>query len=66
VNVMNVATHPRAPGRLGTFSPFVGAEKYAAVRKETLREERNARPPEFGCVDWYLYPVNRNPRQAER
>ena len=66
MNVMNVVTHPRAPGPLGTFSPFVGMEKYAAVRKETPPEERNAGPAEFGCVDWYLYPVNRKPRKTER
>jgi hypothetical protein len=41
-------------------------EKYAAVRKETPPEERNAGPAEFGCVDWYLYPVNRKPRKTER
>ena len=64
VIAVNVATQPRAQGTLNPFD--LDTEQHAAARKEASRTERNARPAEVGCVDWYLYPVNRKPRQSER
>jgi hypothetical protein len=51
------ATQPRAPGRLVTLNPFeLGASS---------RESRGpVSPPDVGCVDWYLYPVERKARPA--
>jgi hypothetical protein len=68
VNVIavNVATHARAPGRLGILNPFDLGTEQSAARKEAWREDRKPGPADVGCVDWYLYPVNRSPRQAER
>jgi hypothetical protein len=64
---VNIATQPRTPGRLRTLNPFdLGREKNRTARKESSREERrSASPLDLGCVDWYLYPVSRKPRQSE-
>lgn len=56
------ATQPRVPGRLVTLNPFeLGASS---------RASETASPPDLGCVDWYLYPVNGKappaPRSAPR
>ena len=52
--VVNVATEPR--NRALPVTPerfdFGSGEESAA---------HNIQPAELGCVDWYLYPVNRNP-----
>jgi hypothetical protein len=43
-------------------------EKESAARKPPPGrerrdvEERNIHGADLGCVDWYLYPVDRNPR----
>jgi hypothetical protein len=51
------ATQPRVPGRLVTLDPFeLGASSRAS--RET------ASPPDLGCVDWYLYPVNGKPQST--
>jgi hypothetical protein len=54
VLVVNVATAPRNPDRPVTpesFDPGTGKESAA----------HNIHPADLGCVDWYLYPVNRKP-----
>jgi hypothetical protein len=51
---------PRTPGRLLTLNPFeLGTEKDSSPRGAT------GSAPDVGCVDWYLYPVNRKPRAPE-
>jgi hypothetical protein len=35
--------------------PLGGAERGASG-------ERNVHPADLGCVDWYLYPVDRTPK----
>lgn len=52
---MITATQPRAPGRLVTLDPF---ELGAPCRKDG----EAASLLDLGCVDWYLYPVNRKAR----
>jgi hypothetical protein len=45
----------------------LGTEKDSAVRKPLrgaergASGERNVHPADLGCVDWYLYPVDRTP-----
>jgi len=45
----------------------LGTEKDSAVRKPLRGAERGAsgersvHPADLGCVDWYLYPVDRTP-----
>ena len=54
---MHAATQRRTPGRLVTLDPFeLATEKNFAAG----RALENA--PDVGCVDWYLYPVNRKAR----
>jgi hypothetical protein len=49
----------RTPGRLVTLNPFeLGTDKDSSPRAATSA-------PNVGCVDWYLYPVNRKPRAPE-
>jgi hypothetical protein len=51
------ATQPRVPGRLMTLDPFeLGSSCRESVAYQT--------PLELGCVDWYLYPVNRKAVQT--
>jgi hypothetical protein len=51
---------PRTTGRLVTLNPFeLGTEKDSSPRAAT------GSAVNVGCVDWYLYPVNRNPRAPE-
>ena len=66
VNVIavNVATQPRAQRTLNPFD--LATEQPTAARKGAPRTEHNTRPADVGCVDWYLYPVNRKPRKTER
>ena len=52
------ATQPRAPGRLVTLNPF----ELGAPSRESLEA---ASPFDVGCVDWYLYPVDRDPRTPQ-
>ena len=70
---MNVVTELRHPDRPVTADRFdLGTEKESAVRQPPrgaergANSERNAHPADLGCVDWYLYPVNRTPRSAHR
>jgi hypothetical protein len=50
---------PRTPGRLVTLNPFeLGTEKDSSPPVATSAHN-------VGCVDWYLYPVNRKPRAPE-
>lgn len=51
------ATQPRVPGRLMTLDPF----ELGASSRESLADQP---PLELGCVDWYLYPVNRKADQT--
>ena len=53
--VMTAATQRRGPDRLVTLNPFELAPPSRAVREI-------ASPLDIGCVDWYLYPVNRKAR----
>jgi hypothetical protein len=53
--VVDVATEPRNPDRA---EPPPGRERGDV-------EPRNTHPADLGCVDWYLYPVNRNPRAPQ-
>jgi len=53
--VMTAASQRRAPDRLVTLNPF---ELGAASREVP----EIASPLDVGCVDWYLYPVNRKAR----
>jgi hypothetical protein len=56
--VMNVATEARKPDRPVTLERFdFGTEKESAAQI--------THPTDLGCVDWYLYPVNRNPTSRE-
>jgi hypothetical protein len=55
---MNVATEPRHPDRPVAFDRIdLGTEKERAAR--------NIDPVDLGCVDWYLYPINRNPTSRQ-
>jgi hypothetical protein len=48
------AANPRAPGRPVTLNPLeLGASSGEACESVS---------PEVGCVDWYLYPINRKVR----
>ena len=53
--VMTAATQRRAPDRLVTLNPF----ELGAPAREV---PEIASPLDVGCVDWYLYPVNRKAR----
>ncbi|HEY2340030.1 MAG TPA: hypothetical protein VGH75_05855 [Steroidobacteraceae bacterium] len=55
---MNVATESRNPDRPVTVDRF-------DHRTEEGSAARNIYPTDLGCVDWYLYPVNRNPRSPQ-
>jgi len=52
--VVNVATEPGNPGRPVPVDRF-------DLRTEQESAARNIDPTDLGCVDWYLYPVDRNP-----
>lgn len=52
---MTAATQRRAPDRLVTLDPF----ELGAPSREM---PEIASPLDVGCVDWYLYPVNRKAR----
>jgi hypothetical protein len=52
------ATQPRTPGRLTTLDPF----ELGASVLQSLGVAQD--PLDVGCVDWYLYPINRNARPA--
>jgi len=56
--VVNVATEPRVPDRPVTVDRF-------DLRTEQESAARNIHPTDLGCVDWYLYPVDRNPRTPQ-
>ncbi len=53
-DAVNIATQPES--LVKPFEP--GADKSLAPR-------RTPSPVDVGCVDWYLYPVSRKPRQTE-
>jgi hypothetical protein len=65
---VNVVTELRHPDRPVTGDRFdLGTEKESAVRTPRGAErgasgERNVHPADLGCVDWYLYPVDRTPK----
>jgi hypothetical protein len=66
---VNVATGLRDLDRSVTLDRFDrGTEKESAVRKPLrgaergASGERNVHPADLGCVDWYLYPVDRTPK----
>jgi len=66
---VNVATEPGDLDRTVTLDRFdLGTEKDSAVRKPPrgaergASGERNVHPADLGCVDWYLYPVDRTPK----
>jgi hypothetical protein len=76
---VNVATERRNLERPVTRDRFdLGMERQRAARQEVLRGERtdgghrpegakdNTCAADLGCVDWYLYPVNRTPTRASR
>jgi hypothetical protein len=52
---MTAATQRRAPDRLVALDPF----ELGAPSREV---PEIASPADVGCVDWYLYPVNRKAR----
>jgi len=52
-------TQPRTPDRTATLNPVVPGTDDDSSRTVT------ASRPDVGCVDWYLYPVNRKPRAPE-
>ena len=56
--VVNVATEPGNAGRAVTVDRF-------DLRTEKESTARNIHPTDLGCVDWYLYPVDRNPRTPQ-
>ena len=49
------------------FDPFeAGMQRDRPARTESsLRDSHSAEAIDIGCVDWYLYPVNREARQPE-
>jgi hypothetical protein len=66
---VNVATELRDLDRYVTRDCFdLGTEKESTVRKPLrgaergASGERNVPPADLGCVDWYLYPVDRTPK----
>ena len=66
---MDIATQPGQPGRWLSPDPLDPATRSTpAVRNPTGRQPQGPLPgaTEVGCVDWYLYPVNKMPRQTER
>ena len=54
-DIVMTAAPPRFPGRLVTLNPF---ELGIPIREVSARVS----PLDVGCVDWYLYPVNRKAR----
>jgi len=57
--VVNVATEPRSQDRPLTVDHFdLGTEQASAAR--------NIHPTDLGCVDWYLYPVDRKATTPQR
>jgi hypothetical protein len=52
---MTAAAQRRAPDRLVTLNPFQLGPPSRAVPEITS-------PLDVGCVDWYLYPINRKAR----
>ena len=65
---MDLATQPPRLDRLMSLDPFDPPDERASPnRKAQSREPPPVRQPvDLGCVDWYLYPVSRKPRQTER
>jgi len=66
---MDIATtRPAHLERLRSLDPFDPAAESSArpMRKAQRREPLARHPIDVGCVDWYLYPVNRKPRRTER
>jgi hypothetical protein len=66
---VNVATELRDLDRSVTLDCFdLGTEKESTVRtpprgaERRASGERNVHPADLGCVDWYLYPVDRTPK----
>ena len=61
-------TQPAHLERLMSLDPFDPAAESSArpMRKAQRREPQPRQAVDVGCVDWYLYPVNRKPRQTER
>jgi hypothetical protein len=66
---VNGATELRDLARAATLDRFdLGTEKDSAVRRplrgaeRSANGERNGYPADLGCVDWYLYPVERTPK----
>jgi hypothetical protein len=57
--VVNVATESRNPDRPVTVDRF-------DHRTEKGGAARNIHPTDLGCVDWFLYPVNRAPTSRQR
>jgi hypothetical protein len=55
---VNVATESRNPDRPVTVDRF-------DLRTEKESAARNIHPTDLGCVDWYLYPVDRDPRTPQ-
>ena len=56
---MNVATEPTKPDRPVTLERFdFGTEKESAAQI--------THPTDLGCVDWYLYRIERTPDQRWR
>ena len=53
--VMTAAAQRRAPDRLLTLDPF-------ALGAPSREVPEIPSPLDVGCVDWYLYPVNRKAR----
>jgi len=65
---VNVTTQVARAARLMSLDPFhPAAESTRPAHKVATREHGpGGRATEVGCVDWYLYPVNREPRRTER
>ena len=57
--VVNVATESRNPDRPVTVDRF-------DHRTEKGGAARNIHPTDLGCVDWYLYPVDRKATTPQR
>ena len=59
---MNIVTQTDALSRL--LESF-GSGREKERPQELSYGERNTAVIDVGCVDWYLYPVNREARQPE-